>query len=178
MQRGLKDVPAITKIKGRIQRNNLLFLSNFPGFCRREVHEKSGGFSDVKHRFAGVVGEGFQGDGVEGLLKAGGDLFPCMADRLAGFSAAGDRALEERGVHGLDDLAQADGFRGAGEAVAAGLAAAAFDETGTAEVVENLDEKISGDGFSLRQVLEACKSSGVMVFGELSQCPARVFQLL
>ena len=132
----------------------------------------------MKHGATRVVGEGFHGDLVERLLEALGDLIPGEAHGLAGLAAAGHRALEERGVHGLDDLAQADGFRGAGEAVAAGLAAAAFDETGTAEVVENLDEKISGDGFSLRQVLEACKSSGVMVFGELSQGPARIFQFL
>ena len=78
----------------------------------------------------------------------------------------------------MDHLAQGDGVRRAGEQVTARLAAAAVDQAGAAQIAENLHQKVARDGFSLRQVLKACKHPGVVVLRKLSQRPARVFQFL
>ena len=99
--------------------------------------------SNIEHRAARIAGEGGHCDFSERLLQRGGDLVPCEADGLAGFAFAGDGALEQRGIHGIDDLAQGDRLRGACQQVSACLAAAALDEAGAAQIIEDLHKKIS-----------------------------------
>lgn len=106
--------------------------------------------SDVVHRGTGRAGEGFDGDLVEGAVEFGGHLVPCVVDGGAGFAFVFDGCLDEGGVDGEDDLAEGDGCGRSGEEVSAGFSAAAFDDSGAAEVVEDLDEKVGGDGFTLR----------------------------
>ncbi len=87
---------------------------------------------------------------------------PCAADGLAGFTILGDRTLEQRGIDRIYDLAEADLGRLAGEEVSSGLAATTFDEACSAQVVEDLDQEISGYRFPLREIFETCKSPPVM----------------
>lgn len=142
---------------------------------RREVWQFE---SDVEHGISRISGEGFHGDGVERLAESVGDLGPRAFDPLAGIAFAGDGWLQQRRVHRLDDLAQSDEIGSAAEKVSTGLAAATLDEASTTQVVEDLNEEISGYGFALREVLEPCKGSPVMELCELSHRPAGVFQFL
>ncbi len=93
---------------------------------------------DVEHGSAGAARKGFERDLIERLLEAGGNLVPGIADRHSGFAFAADRALEQGGIHRIHDLAQRDRFRRSAEKVSAGLAPAAVDEPGAAEIVEDL----------------------------------------
>lgn len=111
-------------------------------------------------------------------MQAGGNFFPSDADCLAGFAFDGNAALEKRGIDRLDDLAERDRTRLAGKQVAACLAAAAVNETGAAQIVEDLHQEIPRNGFPLRQLLEPCKTPAVMDLRELGKRPARVFQFL
>lgn len=83
--------------------------------------------------------------------------------------------MQNGGVHGIDDLLEGDVLGWAGEQVTTGLATATFNEAGTAKVIQNLHEKISGDGFTLRKLFESCKSSPVMLLRKLSEGTAGVF---
>ena len=123
---GLKDASALPYPSSFSQQNIQVLLTS----------------SDEKHRVARIAGESFHVDLVQGQAERGGDLFPGVADGRAGFAVAGHRALEERGVHRIDDLAQGDGLGRAGEEVTAGHAAAAVDETGPADIVEDLHQKV------------------------------------
>ena len=97
---------------------------------------------------------------------------------MAGFTIAGDGALKQRRVNGVDDLAQGDQFRAVCEQVASCLAAAALDESCTAQIIENLHKKVCRDVFPLRKVLKPCKSLAVMVLRELRERPTGILQLL
>lgn len=134
--------------------------------------------SDVKHGITRVACEGFHGDGIERMGEGAGNLAPRAVDAQAGVALPGDGRLEQRRVYRLDDLAQGDEVGGSTEEVSAGLAAAALDESGAAQVVEDLDEEISGDDFALREVFETCKGSPVMELCELGHRPAGIFQFL
>lgn len=111
------------------------------------------GSLDIKHRAPGLTGDGFEGDFIQRLPKRSGDVFPCLLDGGAGFPFGGDGILEERGVDGINDLAQGDGVGFFMQQVATGFATAAFDETCPAEVIENLHQKVCRDGFALRKFL-------------------------
>ena len=133
---------------------------------------------DIKHRRSLAGDHAFQGDPVQRVVNAGRNIVPRDADGLAGLALGGDAALKERRIHGFNDLPQSDGVRRAGKQIAAGFAAAAFDEAGSAQVIENLHKKVRGHGFALRHLIKPCKTPPVMDLRELSEGPAGVFQFL
>lgn len=133
---------------------------------------------DIKHRIRRRIGHGAEGDVVEVGGELGGDGFPGAADGGAGFAFGEGGVVELGGLHGIDDLAERDVVGGAGEEVSAVGAAAGVDDTGAAEVVEDLDQKVGGDSFALRKLVKAGKSLAVIGLGELRQGAAGVFQFL
>ncbi len=90
---------------------------------------------DIKHRIRGRAGEGLQGYRIKVGGEFGGDAFPDAADDGAGIAVVEGGVLELGRLYGIDDLAEADVFRGAGKEVASVGTAAGVDETGAAEVV-------------------------------------------
>ena len=170
----------LTKSRGGIQRIISHFLT-IVAFVVQEscrVRSRIADESDVEHGVSRISGEAFHGDGIERVGERAGDLIPSALDAMAGIAFVGDGQLEQRGVHGFDDLTQRDEVSGAAEKVATGFAATALDEAGASEIIKDLDEKISRYGFALREVLEACKGSPVMELCELGHRPAGVFQFL
>ena len=84
---------------------------------------------DVKHGRAGIRRKALDGDLIEGLLKTGRHLLPRPADRLPRISATGDGTLENRRIHRLDDLTEADLAGASGQKIASSLASPAFDQS-------------------------------------------------
>lgn len=82
--------------------------------------------------------------------------------------------MEQGRVHSIDHLAQGNLSGWAAEKVSTGLSASAFDQSCTAQVIENLHQKVGRDGFPLRKVLKPCKSFAVMVLRELRERPTSI----
>ncbi len=95
--------------------------------------------SDIKHRIRSRAGEGFQSDFLEVFGELGGNIFPCSADRGAGFALVQGGILELGGFDRFDDLAQGDLGCGAGKQVAARGPAAGIDHSAPTEIIENLN---------------------------------------
>ncbi len=107
-----------------------------------------------------------------------GDAFPDEPHRASAFPFGVGGEGQQAGLHGIDDLAEADRAGFACQQVAAGLAAAALDQAPAAQVVEDLDQKIRRDRFTLREFLKPCNGSPVMTLGLLGHRAARVIELL
>ena len=134
--------------------------------------------SNIKHRTTGRLGELFEADRLELGPQADADFFPGLADRGAGFAVVADGIGQQAGINGVGDLGEVDRSGLLGEQVSAGLAASTGDQTAASQVVEDLDQEICGDGFTLRQLLKPCNGSAVMTLRELGKGPAGIFEFL
>ena len=106
------------------------------------------------------------------------DLLPSPPHRLPGIPIHRHGTLEQRRIYRFHYLSQGDEVGRPTQQIAARLATAAVDESGTPQIIENLHKKVRRYCFTLRKVIKPCKSSPVMVFRQLSQRSAGVFQFL
>lgn len=98
---------------------------------------------DVEHGSSLSGDHAFQRDPLKGLAEITGDVFPCHADCGSGFSLSGDRALEEGGIDSFDDLTEGNSIRWPRQKVSARFSAAAVHQSCAAEIIEDLNKKIS-----------------------------------
>ena len=120
----------------------------------------------------------FQVDGVQVIASAVRDLFPHVSDSIAAVSATGCGIAEKGRLHSLHDFEEGNFQRGGFKKVSSGFSSLADDEVRPFQVIHDLDEKVGGHAFALRELFKACKSASVMPFGELNHRSACVIKLL